>query len=144
MSVRTGRVASAGLPLALIVSFLCVSAAPSPGRTADDKSAAKLVVSPEVHDFGNVGQDQRLVHEFTIVNEGNQELSIGRISTSCGCAAALAAQRTVAPGESTTLTVTLETRKYRGTLERSVSVSSNDPARISRVKVQAFVEHPES
>jgi len=108
--------------------------------SAEDKSAAKLVVSPEAHDFGNVPQDQRLVHEFSVVNEGTQDLTIGRISTSCGCAAAVAVKTSLAPGEATTLTVTLETRKYRGTVQRSISVASNDPARVTQVLVRAFVE----
>ena len=123
--------------MAMVAVFVAVAVAEV---HASDKAAPKLVVSPEAHDFGNVGQDKRLVHEFTIVNEGDSELTIGRISTSCGCTAALTEKRTLAPGEATTLTVTLETRKYRGTLERSVSVSSNDPGRVSRVKVRAFVE----
>ena len=124
--------------MAMVAVFVAVAVAEVHGS---DKAEPKLVVSPEAHDFGNVGQDKRLVHEFTIVNEGDRELTIGRISTSCGCTAALTEKRTLAPGEATTLTVTLETRKYRGTLERSVSVASNDPGRVSRVKVRAFVEH---
>ena len=124
--------------MAMVAVFVAVAVAEVHGS---DNAEPKLVVSPEAHDFGNVGQDKRLVHEFTIVNEGDRELTIGRISTSCGCTAALTEKRTLAPGEATTLTVTLETRKYRGTLERSVSVASNDPGRVSRVKVRAFVEH---
>jgi hypothetical protein len=106
------------------------------------KSAPRLSIAPEDHDFGSVGQDEKLVHEFAIVNEGTEALEIRRISTSCGCAAALAAERVVPPGGTTTLRVTLETRKSRGRIERSVSLASNDPRRVHTVRVQAFVEAP--
>jgi hypothetical protein len=103
---------------------------------------ARLSIEPEEHDFGSARQDEVLVHEFTIVNTGTEPLEIRRISTSCGCAAALPAERIVAPGGSTTLRVTLETRKSRGRVERSVSLASNDPRRVHTVRVQAFIEAP--
>jgi hypothetical protein len=108
-----------------------------------EKSAGpRLSIAPEEHDFGPVGQDQKLIHEFTIVNAGTEPLEIRRISTSCGCTAALAAERVVPPGGATTLRVTMETRKSRGRVERSVSLASNDPRRVHTIRVQAFIEAP--
>jgi hypothetical protein len=37
----------------------------------------------------------------------------------------------------------METRKYKGAVERSVSVASNDKRRVATVRVRAFVEAPE-
>jgi hypothetical protein len=107
------------------------------------KGGPKLEVVPEEHDFGSLSQGQKVVHEFTISNTGTEALEIRRISTSCGCTAALTSDRTVPPGGTTKLKVTLETRKYRGVVERSVSVASNDPKRVHTVRVKAFVEAPE-
>ena len=45
----------------------------------------------------------------------------------------------VKPGESTTLKVTLETRRYKGRIMRSVSIASNAVKKITTVKVEAFV-----
>ena len=47
------------------------------------------------------------------------------------------------PGESTTLEVILETRKYKGVIDKSVSVASNDRERVRTIRVRAFVEVPE-
>lgn len=107
------------------------------------KTGPVMEIEPEKHDFGGVQQDQKLVHEFTIKNVGTEDLEIRRISTSCGCAAAVPADRIVPPGGSTTLEVVLETRKYKGVIDKSVSVASNDRDVVRTVRVEAFVEVPE-
>jgi len=99
-----------------------------------------IEVIPEDYDFGRVQQNQKLEKEFEINNVGTEELNIGRISTSCGCTAALTSEKFVKPGESTTLKVTLETRMYQGAIERTVSVASNAAnSKITQIKVKAFV-----
>lgn len=109
---------------------------------AQEKKAdgPQMEIEPEEHDFGNVQQNQNLVHEFTITNTGSEDLIIRRISTSCGCTAALVSENVVPAGESTTLEVKLETRKYKGVVQRSISVASNDKRRVRTVRVKAFVE----
>ncbi len=117
----------------------------APARAQASKRGGPLIsIEPAQHDFGSVRQDQKLVYDFLVRNTGTEDLTLLRIATSCGCTAALPAERVVPPGGSTTLSVTLETRKYKGVLERSVSVASNDRGnRVSTVRVKAFVEVPE-
>ena len=103
----------------------------------------RVEIEPAEHDFGSVGQDQKLVFDFLVKNTGTEDLVLSRIATSCGCTAALPAERLVPPGGSTTLSVTFETRKYKGAVQRSISVASNDRRRIATVRVNAFVEVPE-
>jgi hypothetical protein len=102
-----------------------------------------IEVTPDSYDFGRVPQNEKLEKEFEILNIGTEELAIGRISTSCGCTAALTSEKFVKPGESTTLKVTLETRMYHGAIERTVSVASNAAnSKITQIKVKAFVVEP--
>jgi hypothetical protein len=111
---------------------------------ASKATGPRMEIEPSLHDFGSARQDQKLVHDFLVKNTGTEDLTLLRIVTACGCTAALPAERVVPPGGSTTLSVTLETRKYKGVLERSVSVASNDRGkRVSTVRVKAFVEVPE-
>ncbi len=99
-----------------------------------------IEVAPEDHDFGRVQQNAKLEKEFEIHNIGTEELAIGRISTSCGCTAALTSEKFVKPGESTTLKVTMESRMYKGEIQRTVSVASNAAnSKITQIKVKAFV-----
>ena len=102
----------------------------------------RIEIQPESHDFGNVQQNLKLVKEFVVNNIGDEDLIISRIYTSCGCTAALTSEKVVKPGKSTNLKVTFETRRYKGPVQRSVSIASNDPRRIRTVKVKAFVEEP--
>ena len=109
---------------------------------ADDKptAAPRIRVEPESFDFGKALPGKTLRKDFTIRNFGEAELVIESISTTCGCTAALSAQRRVAPGGRTALRVTFETRSYSGTVERQVLVRSNDPKTpLVQVRVSATV-----
>ena len=125
-------------PAWVAVVWLLASAVRAPAQ-----SGPVMEIEPEVHDFGGVRQGQNLEHTFTVMNTGSEPLEIRRISTSCGCAAAVPRDHIVAPGETTSLHVTLQTRKYKGVIEKSISVASNDARRVRTVRVKAFVEVPE-
>ena len=102
-----------------------------------------MEIEPVEYDFGDVSQNQQMSYGFTLSNTGTETLDILHISTSCGCAAAVMSDRKVQPGESTTLMVTIKTLKYKGVIERSISIASNDKRRVQTVKVKAFVQVPE-
>jgi hypothetical protein len=106
----------------------------------DSVKGPRIEIAPESHDFGKVKQNQKLDKEFELKNVGTEDLVLGRISTSCGCTAALTSKKTLKPGESTSLKVTFETRRYKGAVQRSVSIASNDPRRVRTLRVKAFVE----
>lgn len=126
-----------------VVSVLVVAFALSGTSAAQKKTGPVMEIEPEEYDFGGVQQNQKLVHEFTVKNVGTENLEIRRIATSCGCTAAVPADRIVRPGGSTTLEVVLETRKYKGVIDKSVSVASNDRDVVRTIRVKAFVEVPE-
>jgi len=127
--------------LSFIALALLLAAGPPLSSQTAKSAGPRISIEPAEHDFGPARQDQKLVYDFVVANTGDQELSLLKLATSCGCTAAFPAERVVPPGGSTTLTVTLETRKYKGVLERSVSVASNDRRqRVSTVRVKAFVE----
>ena len=131
-------------PCALVAVAALSLAIGGSARAQAAKGGPLISIEPSQHDFGSVRQDQKLVFDFLVKNTGTEDLTLLRIATSCGCTAALPAERVVPPGGSTTLSVTLETRKYKGVLERSISVASNDRGkRVSTVRVKAFVEVPE-
>jgi hypothetical protein len=108
---------------------------------AGEEASPRIRIEPESFDFGRALQDKTLRKEFTIRNFGDAPLEIGDVSTTCGCTAALTAESRVAPGGTTALRVTLETRHYTGRVERDVLVRSNDPKTpLARVRVSVTVE----
>jgi hypothetical protein len=105
-----------GLPLLLAASFALAEA-----------GAAQVRVEPERFDFGRVRPNRTLQKEFILRNFGDRELVIESVSTTCGCTAALLGTKTVKPGGTSPLRVRLETRDYRGKVERRVLLRTNDP-----------------
>lgn len=134
----TGTLAGLGLIAALTAP---------PAVAGDEKRAAtpRIRVEPDGFDFGMAQQNKTLRKEFTLRNFGDAELVIEGVSTTCGCTAAITAEKHVEPGGSTQLRVTLETRSYSGKVERQVLVRSNDPETpLLAVKVSATVEKAEN
>ena len=110
---------------------------------AEEPKTPRIRVEPEAFDFGKALPAKTLRKEFTLSNFGDAALVIENVSTTCGCTAALASDTKLAPGSSTVLRVTLETRSYSGKLERQVLVRSNDPKTpLLTVRVSATVEAP--
>jgi len=100
----------------------------------------RLEVEPEEWDFGNAGPGETLEHDFVLKNTGNRELVLGRIASACACAAAVVGTEALPPGAETLLRVTLETRQYRGILERWLTITSNDRRGAKRVKLRVYIE----
>lgn len=91
-------------------------------------SPPRIVVDPLSQDLGEQPQvSMELV--YTISNAGGKQLNIEKISTSCGCTYAEADQNILAPGESTSLRVTLDPIEDNlfGDLTRVIYIRSNDP-----------------
>ena len=127
--------------LGLLAAALLAAGAAS-GR-AEEQKTPRIRVEPETFDFGKALPAKTLRKEFTLSNFGDAALMIENVSTTCGCTAALASDTKLAPGSSTVLRVTLETRSYSGKLERQVLVRSNDPKTpLLTVTVSATVEAP--
>jgi rhodanese-related sulfurtransferase len=66
-------------------------------------------------------------HTFVLRNVGDETLTITNVFTSCGCTTTALAKRELAPEESVDLQATVNTAGFRGTVTRTVSVTSNDP-----------------
>lgn len=104
-------------------------------------SAPRIAVDPAGFDFGSALQERTLHKEFSIKNFGGSDLVIEGISTTCGCTVGQLDTKTIKPGASVTLRVSLETRASSGAIQRSVLIRSNDPAHASvEVKLTADVK----
>lgn len=78
-------------------------------------------------DFGKTKERKVLMHRFTFENTGDSPLVIDKVTTSCGCAAAMISKRTLDPGEKGEIMVHLSTRGYKGQIEKYIVIESNDP-----------------
>lgn len=116
-------------PQALITIKGNVIVVPTDNKEKTDEEGASAIIHfPETeHDFGVVKEGKTVEYAFEFDNSGNEVLKIGDIKTSCGCTAALVSKKELAPGESGTLKVKLNTANRKGKMSRLITVSSNDP-----------------
>ena len=118
---------------------LLVSASGASTTASEEVKGPRIAVDPAAFDFGKALQNKTLHKDFVLRNLGAADLEISRVSTTCGCTAALADSTTIKPGASTTLRVDLQTRTYTGKVERRILIESNDPKSPLELKVQTTV-----
>jgi hypothetical protein len=97
--------------------------------------AGPLAFDPAEVDFGARGQDVRLAAEVRLTNTSATEIQILQVTSDCSCAAGEPRQRRLAPGASTILPVSLETRSSLGPVQRRLVVHTSAGDAEIRVKV---------
>jgi hypothetical protein len=103
----------------------------------------KIKFKETTWNFGKVKQGDVLSHEFIFTNEGDATLVIQKVSTSCGCTAALVSADKIQPGKEGRIEIKFDTRGYGGPVSKLVYVDSNDPGEAHRqLEVAADIEIP--
>jgi len=126
--------------VALAAVALAAAARAGADAPAVTDATPRIVVEPAAFDFGTLRPAGEVRKEFVIRNHGRAELVIQSISTDCGCTAALSETRTVRPGGSTVMRVTLTAPPEPGKIRKSVLIKSNDTARPRlEIKITAVV-----
>jgi hypothetical protein len=99
-----------------------------------------LRISERRIDFGMVEQFQQVHHSLKMANTGDAPLRMLKIEATCGCTAAVPADSVVLPGKEVLIDVAFSTRDYEGEQEKTLTISTNDPAEpLVRVVVTANV-----
>jgi len=78
-------------------------------------------------DFGTVPRGPMLAHSFHITNKTQQPVHISGVRVSCGCVSASAAQDQLAPGQSTAINATMDTRRFTGVKSVTIYVTFDQP-----------------
>jgi hypothetical protein len=97
-----------------------VEAAPKP-----DKASPKITFENVVYDFGDVGPNLKKSGEFKFTNTGEGSLKIIKVGKCCGVVTKLD-KNEYAPGESGVLKVEWASGPQPSTMQRKLSVHSND------------------
>jgi hypothetical protein len=125
------------LAVAVFIGFLLVM------NTALASGQPKIKFKETVWNFGKVKQGDVLSHEFIFTNGGDATLVIQKVSTSCGCTAALVSADKIQPGKEGRIEIKFDTRGYGGPVSKLVYVDSNDPGEAHRqLEVAADIEIP--
>jgi hypothetical protein len=103
-------------------------------------SLPKMEVDKSIEDFGNVNVNELLKTEFTIYNNGKQPLVIEAVRPNCDCLMISNEKESVAPGDSTKISVKFQISPTTGTQQKLISVFTNDPTEHVKVlTVKAYV-----
>lgn len=92
------------------------------------------------HEFGTIlEQDGKVSCTMRLVNDGESELVITQVRTSCGCTAAGYDKAPIAPGDTACITVTYDPVARPGEFNKDVFVYTNGSPRRSRVSIHGVV-----
>lgn len=79
------------------------------------------------YDFGKIAQRTKVEHEYVFKNSGKSELVLRKIKSSCGCTAVSPKDRTIEPGESSSIKAIFSAGTRHGRQNKSITLITNDP-----------------
>ncbi|RJO65206.1 MAG: DUF1573 domain-containing protein [Candidatus Omnitrophota bacterium] len=85
-----------------------------------------MALDPFFWDFGKVEKGKTVVHTFILKNNAPHSLSVKTVNTSCGCAVTKIGEKSIPPGESTSLEVAFDSRDYSGVVQQYIYVHTDD------------------
>ena len=112
-------------PLALLAALALAGC----GRAPEPAAPPRLVVAEAAHDFGQVPQGAPVEHAFALRNDGGAPLTLIDLRAGCDCTVTLDGERDLPAGGRATLHLRCDTSNAPGPQRRTVTVTSNDPAR---------------
>ncbi|NLL62503.1 MAG: DUF1573 domain-containing protein [Candidatus Atribacteria bacterium] len=106
--------------LIFFITLLCLTGCGNPKEP-------KLVLSEEEWYYGEVKPDEIAAHQFTLKNEGEADLKIESIYSSCACVSLELAEKTIPAGGKTMLGTIFDPYGYEGYVSKNFTIKSNDP-----------------
>ncbi|MBI4982357.1 MAG: DUF1573 domain-containing protein [Candidatus Omnitrophica bacterium] len=77
-------------------------------------------------DFGKMKEGETAKHEFILKNETGKILNIKEVNTSCGCTVSSVQKKQLAPGESTVIDVSFNSKGYSGLITQYIYVNTDN------------------
>ncbi|MDD5347732.1 MAG: DUF1573 domain-containing protein [Candidatus Omnitrophica bacterium] len=127
----------------IVVCFVaCAGCASGPRRGPVPAAAVTgRQIDAFTWDFGIIPKDTVVGHMFRLDNGTARTLTIKNVTTSCGCTASKAKNNRLAPGESTAIEVTFNSKGYKQETTQFVYVTTDDPENpLIKFTIKAFVE----
>ncbi|WKN33704.1 DUF1573 domain-containing protein [Porifericola rhodea] len=91
------------------------------------KQAPRLSLATTSYDFGTVKEGEIVKTDFTFTNTGKSPLNIRETRANCGCTVSKPEKETLAPGESSKISVSFNSKGRSGKQQKMVTIFSNDP-----------------
>jgi hypothetical protein len=113
-----------------------------PTLSPDELSKAPVLITEfSALDLGRTKPGNNLSGNVKIKNAGKKELVINTLQPNCTCLTVQPEQMKIKPGEEVTLKITLDSQGRTGTLQKAVTIYSNDPRNpVQRITLTAYIE----
>lgn len=93
----------------------------------DPASEARIEFINDYWDFGSIPIESVVKYDFVFKNVGSDTLVITKVKPTCGCTTAPLSSDRIAPGETAEISASLNTKKLKGTVKKSILIDCNDP-----------------
>lgn len=115
----------------LATGFISATFAAEPGQPLSSTNivGARIRFDAETNQFGELMAGEPVKHVFIFTNLGSQDLIISRVQPGCGCTTAGDWTHLTRPGEAGLVPIQLRTAGLRGSVDKEVTVTCNDPTR---------------
>jgi len=97
----------------------------------------------DIHDFGRIGQGEKVSFVFKFKNSGKRDLIISGQKATCGCTVADYPKNPVKPGESGQINVSFDSEGKKGMQTKTVTLTANTQPNTKVLTIKAEVVLPE-
>jgi len=105
---------------------------------AASATAAEIAFSKDLHDFGTINKGDNGTIEFNFKNTGKEPLIISNAQGSCGCTVPVWPKEPIAPGASSSIKVTYDTKRV-GAFTKTVTITSNAVTSSKTITIKGVV-----
>jgi hypothetical protein len=123
----------------LVCLSLTVLVAAQDESPAPPAPAPRAEVSTQEWNFGVAWQGQPLKQDVVVKNVGTATLEITDVSSTCGCTVPTRPKSPLAPGESSTMSISYDSARRVGKANHTVTLITNDPTQRS-IPIKLFGE----
>ena len=108
-------------------------------KSLEKKGPGKIVFDKEIHNFGTLKDGEIVSYAFVFRNSGKSPFKITKVEKSCGCLDIRYRSNAIAPGDTATIEITLNTSGEWGNLIRSATIETSENER-KELQVGAYIE----
>lgn len=107
--------------------------------TTDLSELPQFQFATEEHDFGKLGQGEKVSYTFKFKNTGKADLVISDAKASCGCTVADYPKVPIKPGAESAIVVTFNTEGKKGIQNKSVTLVANTQPNTKVLTIKAEI-----
>lgn len=78
------------------------------------------------HDFGSIGFDFEVLHDYPLVNGGKDTVNIVSCLVTCDCSRVVLSDSTLAPGDTGWVRLSFSTSDYYGPSNKTITITTDD------------------